>query len=143
MKTHKLYISPLGKRQKKNPPLMAGPLRGGGGGKGRAIKEKRIFNETFFILLPLKIKIILLQYFRQLIVIWKYHVKVCRQQGTWSVGIFTCLFQYLPKNRAILVPKLQEEKKLSKTVSAILRLKKHTKKVPMAIKLEGGGGVRP
>ena len=28
---------------------MAGPLRGGGvGGKGRAIKEKRTFFETFF-----------------------------------------------------------------------------------------------
>ena len=37
----------LWKPQKKNPPLMAGPLRGGGD-KGRAIKEKRIFFETFF-----------------------------------------------------------------------------------------------
>ena len=37
---------------------MARPLRGGGGGgKGRAIKEKRTFFETFFfILLPFKNK---------------------------------------------------------------------------------------
>ena len=40
---------------------MAWPLSGGGGVLGRAIKEKRTFFEIFFkILLPLKIKIILL-----------------------------------------------------------------------------------
>ena len=50
---------------------MAGPLRGGGG-KGPAIKEKITFLE---ILLPLKLKLF---YFRQLIEIWTYHVKVCR-----------------------------------------------------------------
>ena len=32
-----------GSRKKKVPTLMARPLRGGGGGKGRAIKEKRLF----------------------------------------------------------------------------------------------------
>ena len=54
---------------------MAGPIRGGGG-KGLAIKEKITFFGTFFlILLPFKIKIF---YFRQLIEIWTYHVKVCR-----------------------------------------------------------------
>ena len=37
---------------------MARPLRGGGGVKGRAIKEKITFFETFFfILLPFKNKI--------------------------------------------------------------------------------------
>ena len=52
-----------------------------------------------------------------------------------SVDIFTRLLQYFPKNRAILVQKLGEEKKFS----AILRLKKkkEEKKVPMATKLEG------
>ena len=49
-----------------------------------------------------------------------------------SVGIFTWLVQYLPENRAILVQKLGEEKKMSKSVFGYL-------KVPMAIKLEGGG----
>ena len=53
---------------------MAGPLRGGGL-KGRAIKEKELFWDLFLILLPFKNKII---YFRQLIEIWTYHVKVCR-----------------------------------------------------------------
>ena len=39
---------------------MAGPLRGGGG-KGRLIKEKRTFFETFFFFVAiLEIKIILL-----------------------------------------------------------------------------------
>ena len=39
----------LGKPQKKKvPPLVAGPLRGGEGGKGRATKEKRTFLKTFF-----------------------------------------------------------------------------------------------
>ena len=56
-----------------------------------------------------------------------------------SVGIFTWLLQYFPKNRAILVQKLWGEKKLSKSVFGYLRLKQE-KKVPMAIKLEGGGG---
>ena len=50
-----------------------------------------------------------------------------------SVGIFNCLLQYFPKNRAILVQKLWREKS---PFLAILRLKK---KVPMAIKLEGQG----
>ena len=54
-----MHIS-LGNPQKKIPPLMAGPLRGGGG-KGRAIKEKITFFETFFLFCcHLKIKIILL-----------------------------------------------------------------------------------
>ena len=49
------------------------------------------------------------------------------------------LIQRVPKNRAILVQKLWGEKKLSKSVFGYLRLKQE-KKVPMAIKLEGGGG---
>ena len=41
---------------------MAWPLGRGGGGKGRAIKEKRTFVETFFCFCcPIKIKIILLK----------------------------------------------------------------------------------
>ena len=35
--------------KKKVPPLVAGPLRGGEGGKGRATKEKRTFLKTFFL----------------------------------------------------------------------------------------------
>jgi len=58
-----------------------------------------------------------------------------------SVGIFTWLLQYFPKNRAILVQKLWGEKKLPKSVFGYFKTKKNTKKkVPMAIKLEGGGG---
>ena len=53
-----------------------------------------------------------------------------------SVGIFTWLLQYFPKNRTILVQKLWGEKKLSKSVFGYFKTKK---KVPMAIKLEGGG----
>jgi hypothetical protein len=55
-----------------------------------------------------------------------------------SVGIFTWLLQYFPKNRAVLFQKLWGEKKLSKSVFSYFKKKK--KKVPMAIKLEGGGG---
>ena len=45
------------RKKKKVPPLVAGPLRGGEGDKGRATKEKRTFFKTFFfILLPFKDK---------------------------------------------------------------------------------------
>ena len=54
-----------------------------------------------------------------------------------SVGIFTCLLQYFPKNRAILVQKLWGEKNFSISIFGNLKTKKK-----MAIKLEGGG-VRP
>ena len=58
-----------------------------------------------------------------------------------SVGIFTWLLQYFPKNRAILVQKLWGEKSCQNPFLAILRQKKiQQKKVPIAIKLEGGGG---
>ena len=58
-----------------------------------------------------------------------------------SVGIFTCLLQNFPKNRAILVQRLWGEKSCQNLFLAILRLKKRKKKkVPMAIKREGGGG---
>ena len=57
-----------------------------------------------------------------------------------SVVIFTWLLQYFPKNRAILVQQLLGEKKLSKSVFGYFKTKKNSKKkVPMAIKLEGGG----
>ena len=55
-----------------------------------------------------------------------------------SVGIFTWLLKYFPKNRAILVKKLGEEKNCQNSFPAILWLKNHT-----AIKPErgrGGGG---
>ena len=42
-------------KNKKVPPLMARPLRGGGG-KGRAIKEKELILNLFFIMLPFKNK---------------------------------------------------------------------------------------
>ena len=55
------HIGLLREAAKKVPPLVAGPLRGGGGGKGWAIKEKRTFFETFLLFCcHLKIKIILL-----------------------------------------------------------------------------------
>ena len=58
-----------------------------------------------------------------------------------SVGIFTWLLQYFPKNRAILVQKLWGEKKFSKSGFGLFKTnKKFLKKVPMAIKLEEGGG---
>ena len=41
------------------------------------------------------------------------------------VGIFTWLLKYFPKNRAILVQKLGEEKKWSKSVSGYLKTKKN------------------
>ena len=63
-----LYIIILNTKKKVHP-LVAEPLRGGGG-KGRAIKEKRSFFKTFFFnLLPFKNKNF---YFRQLIEIWTY-----------------------------------------------------------------------
>ena len=74
---------------------MAGPLRGGGGGKGPAIKEKRFFEKLF--------KKILLQF--------------------KNINYFTLdnLLQYFPKNRAILVQKLNKKKNLSKSVSGYLK----------------------
>ena len=56
---HLFTLSLLGKPQKKNPPLMARPLRGGGGEGGlKAIKEKITFFKTFFFIsLPFKNKI--------------------------------------------------------------------------------------
>ena len=38
-------VSDLRKPQKNKKLLMAGPLRGGGGGKGPSIKEKKTFFE--------------------------------------------------------------------------------------------------
>ena len=111
---------------------MAGPLRGGGGGKGRAIIKKELFFKLFFILLPFKNK----NYFT-LDNLSKYgHITL-----KLSVGIFTWLLQYFPKNRAILVQKLWGEKKLTKSVFGYFKTKKkfQQKKVPMATKLGGPG----
>ena len=57
---------------------------------------------------------------------------------------FYLVVTIFPKNRAILVQKLWGEKKLSKSIFGYFKPKKkiQQKKVPMAIKLEGGG-VRP
>ena len=56
------------------------------------------------------------------------------------VGVFTGLLHYIPKkNSAILVQKLGQEKKFSKSVSVYLKTK-FKKKNPMAIKPEGSGG---
>ena len=55
-----------------------------------------------------------------------------------SVGIFTCLSQYFPKNRAILVQKLWGEKKLSKSVFGYFKKKKKFR-----WPLSSSGGVRP
>ena len=55
-----------------------------------------------------------------------------------SVGIFTGFFQYFPPSWAILVQKLGEEKKLSKSVSGYFMNKKRRKN-HTAIKLGGGG----
>ena len=47
---------PKGSR-KKNPPLMAGPLRGGGGVRAGPLRKKELFLKRFFlILLPFKNK---------------------------------------------------------------------------------------
>ena len=63
---------------------MAGPLRGGGGVKGRPLRKKKLFSELFF--------------------------KFYCQKNT--------------KNRAILIQKVGEEKKLSKFVSGYLKTTK-------------------
>ena len=76
--THVILVLVKGSRKKKVPLLMARPLRGEGWGgvKGRAIKEKKTFFFIFFLFCcHIKIKIF---YFRQLIKLWTYHVKVCR-----------------------------------------------------------------
>ena len=121
-KFHKmLSCSPcLGKPQKKVPPLMARPLRGGGG-KGRALKEKG----TFF-LLPFK------NYFT-LDNLSKYgHItlKFIGRYFIWVVTIFS------KKNRAILVQKLWGEKNCQIPFPTILRLKKF--RWPLSSR--GGGG---
>ena len=52
------------------------------------------------------------------------------------VGKFTCVLQYFPKNRAILVKILWGEKKLSNSVFGSLRRKK---KFRWALSSRGGG----
>ena len=42
--------------EKKFPPLMAGPLRDGGGLKAGPLRKKELFLKVFFILLPFKNK---------------------------------------------------------------------------------------
>ena len=54
------------------------------------------------------------------------------------MGIFTGLLQYFPKNRAMLVQKLGEEKKLSTSVSSYLKTKK--RKSSYGHLARGGGG---
>ena len=100
---------------------MARPLRGGGG-KGRATKEKRTFYKTFFsFFCHLKIKIISLQ---------TTYPNIDISRLILSVGAFNCtwLLQCFPKNRAILVQKLWGEKKLSKSVFGYFKTKNIKKK---------------
>ena len=57
-----------------------------------------------------------------------------------SVGIFTWLLQYFPKNRAILIQKLWCEKKLSKSVFGYFKTKKKfKKKFRWPLSSRGGG----
>ena len=85
-------------------------------------KKKELFLKFFLFCCHLKIKIILLK--------TTYRNITLKFVGRY----FTCLLKYFPKNRTILVQKLRGEKSCQNPFSAIL------KKVPMAIKLEGGGG---
>ena len=51
------FQADLGKPQKKVPPLMARPLRGGGGVKAGPLRKKNLFLKLFFnIILPFKNK---------------------------------------------------------------------------------------
>ena len=43
---------------------------------------------------------------------------------SFSVVNFTCLIQYFPQNRAILVQKLGEKKKMAKSISNYFKTKK-------------------
>ena len=52
------------------------------------------------------------------------YVREAAKKKSSTNGIFTCLLQYFQTNRAILVPKLWGEKKVSKPVFGHLRLKK-------------------
>ena len=89
---------------------MAGPLRGGGGVKGWPLRKSCCH---------LKIKIILL------------HITL-----KFVSRYLSGLLQYFPKNRAILVQKLEAEKELTNSVSVYFV----TKKRPLSA--SGGGGVR-
>ena len=110
----------LGKLQKKSSSN-GQAIKRGGGGKGRAIKEKRTI---FFTVFTFKNKIILFQTTYR-------NMDISRL----LVGIFT-LLQYFPRNRAILVQKLWGDKKLPKSFPRYFKTKK---KVPMAIMLKGWG----
>ena len=88
--------------------------------KGRAIKKKRTFFETFiFILLPFKNK----NYFT-LHNLSKYGHITLKFVGRYFYLVFT----RFPKNRAILVQKLWGVKKLSQSVFGYLKTKKKFKK---------------
>ena len=118
--------------KKKVHPLVAGPLRGGGVGKGRAIKEKRTFFETFFfILLPFKNK----NYFT-LDILSKYGHITLKLVGRYFYLVVTIF----SKNRAILVQKLWCEKKLPKSVFGYFKTKKKfKKKFRWPLSSRGGG----
>ena len=87
---------------KKSSSLNGRAIKRGG---GPAIKEKDFFFNFFFLIWwHLKIEIILLYTTYRNMDISPYSL---------SVGIFTWLLKYFPKNRAILVQKLWEEKNFS------------------------------
>ena len=102
--------------RKKSSSLNGWAIKRGGGGKGPAIKEKITFFLNFVAIFKKK-------YFT-----WDNFIPL---KYALSVGIFTWLLQYFPKNRAILVQKLGVEIFLSKSVSSYLKTKTKTK-VPMA-----------
>ena len=105
---------------KRNPSLIARPLRGGG-----ALRKKNFFLKLFcFVLMPFKNK----NYFT-LDNLSKYGHIILKCVGRYFYLVVTIF----PRNRAILVQKLWGEKKLSKSVFGYFKTKK---KVPMAIKLK-------
>ena len=116
---HDSYICMYKGSRKKKRSSTNGQAIKRGGGKGRAIKEKRTFLKLFFIMLPFKNK----NYFT-VDNLSKYgHITL-----SLSAGIFTWLLQYFPKNRAILVQKMWGEKKLSKSVIGDFKTKKEKRK---------------
>ena len=95
--------------------LMAGPLRGrGGGGKGRPLRKKTFFGTFLKILLPFKDK----NYFNlDNFSKYRHTLKFVTRNVYLVVTIFS-------KKGSILVQKLGEEKILSKSVSGYLKTKK-------------------
>ena len=108
---------------KKNIFLLAGPLRGGRG-KGPAIKEKNFFYSFFYFVAITNKRF----YFRQLIEIWTYHVKVCRK-------VFFMGYNNISQKIRLLSAKIGGRKKIVKICFRLFYEKILLKLSPM------GGGV--